>query len=665
MAPIESSPNSRALAGWPNALAALSVLALFFALRILDDAPRLAALGVAAIAWAGALAGRIRGRLSADAEGKKLLLLVGAPADALLLVGGALAAWSILGGARGETAQLATGAGVLLLAAGLAITVALELVCGPMRATGVVDNRRVSAAARTAATLTAAVAGLIGLGYGVEKLDVRRDFSFAAPTSPSAATLSMLEAGRCAAPVGEGDAEGDAQRADPPAAASAGGERPEVFLFFERGNTALGEVRDYFDGLSRAGARVTVLDSAADPVLAKALKISKNGTVGFRCGQRTESWTLGMDREDAQKKLNKLDEEVRTRLAKITKDAATVYVTVGHGERSLEEAAKGGERISAKGLKKLIESLNAKVKKLGIGDGLSNEVPEDASLVVVPGPTSAFLPEEANALTRYVTGGGSLLLLLDPPLPGQPDVAASLEPLLAALGTKVGQHEVLNDKAYVKNTGTNADHAFLYSTSFGSHKSVKTLSGARGKAALLFLSATNVDKRAATGEAKVSLIARTPGGSFIDVNGDRAHQPELEARAVLDLAAAVELPVIGASANGAANPAAEGARGEGRAIVVGDSDIVADMIVSQDANAMFAYEALLWLLRDDAKLGGGVAPEEDVPIRHTRDEDILWFYLTIFLGPLLCLGGGLAFVTLKRRRRASARTTGAAAGGAP
>jgi hypothetical protein len=619
MAPIESTPNRRALAAWPNALAGLAVVLLFLALRVLDDSARTVALALAGASWLAMLGGRILGRLSADAEGKKLLLLVGGPADTLLLVGGALSAYSILGD---KVSEVVTAAGVVAIVAGAALTLALELAAGPMRATGVIDNRRVNAAARTAGTLVAAIGGLGGLCYAVEELDVRRDFSFAAPTSPSAATVSMLEAASC----------GDEKS------------KPEVFLFFERGNTALGEVRDYFDGLAHAGARVTTMDSAADPALAKAMKVSKNGTVGFRCGGRTESWTLGSDREDAQKKLTKLDEEVRTRLAKISKDAVTVYVTVGHGERSLDEAAKGGERVSAKGMKKLVESMNAKVKKLGVADGLTKEVPADAALVVVAGPTEPFLASEATSLASYVRGGGALLLLLDPPVgdaaPSTPGlgVVPSLEPLLAALGVRVGTHEVLNDKAFVQDTNTDADHAFLYSTSFGSHKSVKTLSGARGKAALLFRSATTVEKRPELKDAKdgprVSSIARTPAASFIDVNDDRAWQEKEEARAVLDLAAAVEVP---------------GAR-EGRALVVGDSEIVSDLLIGQKPNTVFAFDALSWLLHDDDKVEGGVAPEEDVPIRHTRDEDKAWFYLTIFAGPALCLGGGLTFVSRKRRR---------------
>jgi hypothetical protein len=237
---------------------------------------------------------------------------------------------------------------------------------------------------------------------------------------------------------------------------------------------------------------------------------------------------------------------------------------------------------------------------------------------------------------------------LDPPVAGATtgDVVASLEPLLARLGVKVGTHEVLNDKSYVKESGSSTDHAFLFSTSFGSHKSVKTLSGARGKAALLFKQAANVDKRNKSEDkdaAKVSLLARTAAASWIDINDDRKHDEGAEARAIFDLAAAVEL---------------KAGEKEGRAVVVGDSDVLADfLLVNSEANQVFGYELLLWLLRDDDKSAAGVTSSEDVRIMHTRDEDKLWFYGTVFFVPAILMTIGFVLV---RTRKARPRKGGAA-----
>lgn len=633
MAPIESAPNTRVIAAWPNVLGGVALLLTFVALRLLDDTARTAGLVVAGAALIGAVVGRALARSAADTVGKRYALLAALP-DALILVGAGLCAFAVLGA---DAPELVLPLGVLLAVLGGAQLLALEIVSAPMRANAFIDLRRVMAAVNTASTLVLATAGLGALCYAVEKLDVRRDFSFAAPTTPSGATASLFDAARCPAPAG-GEATG----------------KPEVFLFFERGNAALGEVRDYFDALEARGASVVVQDAAIDPALAKKMKVSKNGTVGLRCGERTETWQVGEDRDDATKKLGKLDEELRTRLAKITKDPVTVYFTVGHGERSFDDAAKAGQRVAAKSLKKLVEGTNAKVKKLGVGDGLSREVPADAALVVMVGPTAPLLPEEVAALTAYVTHGGALLVMLDPPAPGTRDAgvataAESLEPLLAALGVQVGAHEVMNDKSYVRESNTTADHAFVFSTSFGSHKAVKTLSGARGKAALLFKQAATVEKRQKD-NAKVSVLARSAAASFVDASDDRAFTEGTETRGIFDLAAAIEVPDAGDGK-------------EGRAVVVGDSDALDDfLLVNSEANQVFGYEALVWLLRDDANAGGAAPAAGDVRLLHTRDQDKLWFYGTVFLVPLVLVGVGVATSTRKRRKP---KPAAAPAGGAP
>ncbi|MCC7110623.1 MAG: Gldg family protein [Deltaproteobacteria bacterium] len=647
MAPIESAPNQRILAAWPNLLGGLALLAAFVSLRLLDEGARTAGLVITGLAAVGALAGRARGRMGADAAGRRYALWATLP-DLLVLVGAALCGGAVL---TEDPPALVLPLGVLAAVLGGAQVVALELVSAPMRATGFIDLRRVRAALNTASTLVLAVAGLGALCFALDKLDMRRDFSFAAPTTPSAATLSLLDAAQCPAPA---PAKDEKDAAGAAGAATATG-RPELFLFFERGSAALGELRDYFDALADHGVAVTTQDAAIDPALAKKMKVSKNGTVGLRCGERTETWQVGEDREDASKKLGKLDEEMRTRLAKVSKDPVTVYFTVGHGERSFDDAAKPGERVTAKTFKKLVESTNAKVKKLGVADGLTKEVPADAELVVLVGPTQPFLDEEVQALKAYWERGGALLVMVDPPIPGAEVPAlgtvASLEPLLATLGVQVGEHEVVNDKAYVKESGGKADQAFVFSTSFGSHKSVKTLSGARGKAALLFKQTATVEKRQKDA-GKVSVLARSAAGSFVDKSGDRAFTEGSETRAILDLAAAVELPATGGGK-------------EGRAVVLGDSDAVADfLLVNSEANQVFGYEMLVWLLRDDDKIVGDAASSGDVRILHTRDQDKLWFYGTVFLAPLLLIGVG-AFVGARRRRRPAKAAATPATGGTP
>jgi hypothetical protein len=64
-------------------------------------------------------------------------------------------------------------------------------------------------------------------------------------------------------------------------------------------------------------------------------------------------------------------------------------------------------------------------------------------------------------------------------------------------------------------------------------------------------------------------------------------------------------------------------------------------------------DAVRWLMGDE-KFQGEITSEADVPITHTRKQDVIWFYSTIFLVPALVVGLGL-IVTRRRRGPAAGR----------
>ena len=88
-----------------------------------------------------------------------------------------------------------------------------------------------------------------------------------------------------------------------------------------------------------------------------------------------------------------------------------VYFVVGHNERPSE--GEGSEEAS--GFAFAAEALaneNYQVATLLLAS--QGDVPEDADVVVLAGPTRPFLDVEHEALERYVQRGGALLVLLDP-----------------------------------------------------------------------------------------------------------------------------------------------------------------------------------------------------------------------------------------------------------
>jgi ABC-type uncharacterized transport system involved in gliding motility auxiliary subunit len=129
------------------------------------------------------------------------------------------------------------------------------------------------------------------------------------------------------------------------------------------------------------------------------------------------------------------EEYLTAALVRLAGTAPTVaYVLQGHGERG------GSDPDGRNGLRATVRALEA--------DGFSTrwlagagEIPADAQLVVLPGPTRDLLDGEIDALDAYVVRGGGLLVLIDPPTP------ASVRRLLAAFGIEMGDDVVVDEQS--------------------------------------------------------------------------------------------------------------------------------------------------------------------------------------------------------------------------
>ena len=91
---------------------------------------------------------------------------------------------------------------------------------------------------------------------------------------------------------------------------------------------------------------------------------------------------------------------------------------------------------------------------------------------------------------------------------------------------------------------------------------------------------------------------------------------------------------------------------EMRLAVFGSVDAVSDMVLRNQANLVMVMDTVKWLMGDES-IVADVIQESDAPIVHTNAQDKLWFYSTIFAGPLLLLVGGYLSTRRGQRRRAS------------
>jgi len=247
------------------------------------------------------------------------------------------------------------------------------------------------------------------------------------------------------------------------------------------------------------------------------------------------------------------------------------------------------------------------------------------TVVVVMGPQRPFLADESAAINRFMArpGGGRLLVALDPE--NHVTMKEVLDPL------QLEYHDVMlaNDQAYVRHTHTDADRTNLVTATFSSHPSVTTLLRLGTRAPTIFLGSGWVDaKRGRPIEIQVDAPIKAHFATFVDKNNNFQFDGD-EQRRAWEISGAVS-------------------KGLMRAFVVADSDCFADEAISAPGNELLTLDVMHWLMGDEA-YQGLVSSEMDLPVTHTRKQDVAWFYSTIFLAPAMVLG--LGWVTTKRRRK--------------
>src|SRR6058998_2105165 len=127
------------------------------------------------------------------------------------------------------------------------------------------------------------------------------------------------------------------------------------------------------------------------------------------------------------------EEDITNALMKIVKgEKKTVYFTEGHGEKKLDDM----ERTGYSGAKGKLETENYTVKTVNLV--MEGKVPDDASVLIVAGPTSEPFPNELDFIDAYLNKGGSALIMVDPS-PG-----ASLSDFLKKWSIDVGNNIVLD-----------------------------------------------------------------------------------------------------------------------------------------------------------------------------------------------------------------------------
>lgn len=418
------------------------------------------------------------------------------------------------------------------------------------------------------------------------------------------------------------------------------GEPVEAFLFFPSGNDVRQQIEPYFQTLADASNgrfEVTLADQAITPELAKELKVNDNGQIVFRMGETTETFKLKTNIDKAKRDLRKLDGTVQKHLLKLTRGPRNAYFLVHHG--GVHWRGKDREQDPLKEIritKRILEQIGFKVKALGVGEA-TQEIPNDAAVVVIGGAAEELYPEEVEALSRYFDGGGSLFVAVDSEGAKHPE-------LLAKLGLEAGTVELANAEqvAQIRGSGINKN-ATLVTNKYGSHASTKQLSRHSARARMILPSTVAINElKDVTKEQnapKVNVLVRSPINTWEDANGNYKRDDD-EAPKTYPLASAVSLE--------------RGEEREGRAIVLGTANAMADMFTNPRlqgiANPLFTLDVFKWLVHDE-EIAGKIENEEDTKVVQTREDNWVWSLAIVGLVPGLVLAAGLVFLRARQARR--------------
>ncbi|MDE2907262.1 MAG: Gldg family protein [Acidobacteriota bacterium] len=399
--------------------------------------------------------------------------------------------------------------------------------------------------------------------------------------------------------------------------------------------------RDRLDEYAYVSSQVNVeyIDVDRSPVRARQYEVQAYGTIVFDYEGRIERTTSNSEQELTNALIKAVEGEERT-----------VYFVQGHGERDPE----GDDRDGYRAVRDALGRDNFRVESVVLAQ--TGEVPADATVMVVAGPSTDLLPAEADLLRAYLEGGGKLLLMLDPPDteddPPQPNLTALAGEWGIELGTDVvvdasGVGQLLGTDASVPVAATYPPHAitdgFNLLTAFPLARSVRpAIGGVAGRTGVV------VVETGARSWAEADLSQLATGEVTLDEDAGDVPGPVPIATVVSQTIEEPEPAPDDEDADGAADSSAGDTDAdddepplEARLAVFGDSDFASNSAVGIQGNRDLALNTINWLAQQENLIAIRPREPEDRRITLTADQQARVYWLSLLLLPGFIAGAGI------------------------
>lgn len=357
------------------------------------------------------------------------------------------------------------------------------------------------------------------------------------------------------------------------------------------------------------------IDPEADPVRAEQAKVTRDGTIILRMGQRQEPVTFVTEQELTGSLVRLMSTESRT-----------VYFLTGHGEKSPEDAGETSYAL----VKRTLESKNYTVKMLNLL--AENQIPADAKVVVVAGPRKPLSQQEVDQFSLYLAGGGSLVVLLEPTV--VTEFGDAPDPLALYLeqtwGFSYGDNLVIDQSSN--------QPSFAIGSQWGNHQITTQL---KGYVTVMPTTRSVSLQSAPTGVSQVQLLSTSAQSwAETDLEAVKAGSTQIKPDQGVDLMGPVPIAALG-----------ENFEQGGRVVAIGDADFATDGFFIAYGNGDFFVNSVDWAAGQEQLIN--LTPKNTTqrlllpPQKATMN---LIFLGTVCLMPGLILLAGV-FVWWQRRRR--------------
>ncbi len=396
----------------------------------------------------------------------------------------------------------------------------------------------------------------------------------------------------------------------------------KITAFFQKGSDGEAKFEVLLETYTHRSRKISgeVIDPDTQPAVAKQYGIAQYETIVLESGSQ-EARIRAVSEQELTNALIRVGKDNKKRIA----------VLDGHGEPSVSDAeANGFSQV-----KDALEREGYDISPLVLAQ--TGAVAPDTAVVIVADPQKALLPAEVDALDRYLSGGGHLLLLVGP------GSKTGVEALALRRGVIFREDTVIDPVSRLFGR----DYTTPVIQTYGEHEIVKdfrlvTLFPLSQSIAFDSAKAPTVDYQA------LALSGSESWGETQIVGGKARFEPGQDTRGPMDLLAAL-------TSKPPATPATEGAAVSEapvawRLVVGGTARFATNGWFNVSGNGDLLLAAVNWLAEEHDLIA--IRPKEAAssPLILTTAQQRVVFWIPVVIVPGIIAVLGVA-VWRRRRRR--------------